>query len=613
MTLTCSKPKLLGLAAVLLSAILLLAGAFAGVAVATGSDPGPLGEGADGFVDTYRAFHRPVYTDTLTGPWYQYNLVQRPGDYDPCPLCWELRDAAFTGAPLHGNGTQWTMVFTVGQTSIASSANLSIILTDQYGNVDTDTVSGQGKEEYFTLTMTLNLDANVFYNIEFSANRWILELGDVTGPTASPTYNDLPYCTTPDTWASGLNGWQTGTSSASNTGASAGHTDLGAITWPRDEMLSKEFSDITSCIGLAFWTRGYDDLSHPNVFTVTIDSTVVYTGLATSQLWTRHIIPYTFSSGSHDIAIGGMDGNPNKNTLIIDDLYFYSPEPTPTPSPIPPTPSPTPNVTPTPVPEPTVIVIIIPGDSGGGDPLPIGDGTGSTCYICNAPGTLEVSYWIAWLACILSNLFGCNLRVWLLGIENAVIGVINYLSAIIIWWPATTQAGISWASNIISSWAGLQVTMWNYLAAYLEALPAAIAIGGGSDLPIDLGDILEFLLSILDLVIGLAAGLLNLLRWIVDLVLSLVDVLIAAFQAEPYQFDFLYPTDPGRFAALQANLNTVGNELTVYIVFMWGMMTFDDILNSLYFSYWQYVLIGILAFMLLPWLLKQWRDLVPSI
>lgn len=609
MTLTCSKPKLLGLAAVLLSAILLLAGAFAGVAVATGSDPGPLGEGADGFIDTYRAFHRPVYTDTLTGPWYQYNLVQRPGDYDPCPYCWELRDAAFTGAPLHGNGVQWTMVFTVGQTSIASSSDLAIILTDQYGNVDTDTVSGQGKEEYFTLTMTLNLDANVFYNIEFSANRWILELGDVTGPTASPTYNDLPYCTTPDTWASGLNGWQTGTSSASNTGASAGHTDLGAITWPRDEMLSKEFSDITSCIGLAFWTRGYDDLSHPNVFTVTIDSTVVYTGLATSQLWTRHIIPYTFSSGSHDIAIGGMDGNPNKNTLILDDFYFYSPEPTPTPSPIPPTPSPTPNVTPTPVPEPTVIVIIIPGDSGDGNILPVpgGGSGGNACYTCSPPTTLEIAYWIAWLGCVLSNLFSCSMRVWLMEITNVIFGVINYLAAIVLWWPSTTQAGVNWIAGIVTGWSNMQQSMYQNLLDVISNLD--FSDGGG----LDLGALLDFLLSILTVVVSIFADLISMLRWIVNLGMGMIDAIVSAFNAQPYQFDFLYPADPATFAALQANIGTPENQLTLYIVFMWGIMVVDDMLSHLYFYYWQYVIIGIVAFMVLPWALKEWRSLIPSI
>ncbi len=99
--------------------------------------------------------------------------------------------------------------------------------------------------------------------------------------------------------------------------------------------------------------------------------------------------------------------------------------------------------------------------------LPVG-GAGTACYACASPrdaSAAAVSYWIAWLGCVLRNMFSCSLRVWLYDLSNSLRGLLALMIDWANWATTTTQGGAEWL-----------LQMYLGFATYLANTPQQIAI-----------------------------------------------------------------------------------------------------------------------------------------
>lgn len=167
----------------------------------------------------------------------------------------------------------------------------------------------------------------------------------------------------------------------------------------------------------------------------------------------------------------------------------------------------------------------------GGVPTPIG-GAGTVCYTCIPPRDVSaaaVSYWIAWLACVLRNMFSCSLRVWLLVIGNWTSGVLEYFMAFAAWVPMTAQQGADW-----------------FMGSVVPSIGGTTIINQGSNF-------FDLFVAVIDLLQTLVTTLSNLLLGIVNLVSGLLQLIPTALSAEAYDFGFAGDTGGGGIGAPGAN------------------------------------------------------------
>lgn len=606
-------------AAVVLSIVLgfALAALVAGATAAAQSDIDyPRATAADDYTDLYLGFWSPVFTDTTdTDTWYFDGMLQRDSGYALCPECWELRESttgdAWAGSQVVGDGSTWAFSFNTGETSINSSSDLQVVVTNQAGDLTLYNIPGHGKEMYFTATVTHTFQSGQIYDIRFSAYRWIFD--DITidrGPVAE---YPIPYLCQPyDDFDGSMDGWAGNSIVYEPT---MGHIDLGAVTWNRADHINKVFTAVSGCVGFAFWARGYDETDVPNTFTVTVNSSLVYTGLAASNRWTRHIIQYPFFGGNYDIRIGGLEVDPNKNKMYVDDFFFIGLDPTPTPSPTaPPTGTPTPIATGTPQPTATPgpaptwpPPIPLPDPGGGGIPAPI-VGTAGECLDCSPPTNFwSLTAWVAWLGCLLTNLFTCNLYYWILDVINTIYGIFQWVASFLAWLPTIWQAGLSWLGSIIDSFSS---ALGNFVSGVWEAAKSwffsVFSNVLNSNFVQTVWSYVTNASSFWELVKGFIVSGINLLKQIfsqivdtVGLVFDLVEGVVAAFGQTPPEISDLFST---------------GNEETILVIVLLGLSGGDSVFAAFAGDVMDWltpIVLGLLAIGVIAWTLKVFQDILP--
>lgn len=119
-------------------------------------------------------------------------------------------------------------------------------------------------------------------------------------------------------------------------------------------------------------------------------------------------------------------------------------------------------------------------DLGNCIPIPQ-TGAGSVCYFCTMPNgqsLFSVPHWIAWLGCVIRNLFSCSLRIWLMNVVNAVNGATGYLRAFAAWLPTVGQDWVDWyAGQVIPAIRPLTTLLdssTSYLSALVTWLPTTV-------------------------------------------------------------------------------------------------------------------------------------------
>lgn len=223
----------------------------------------------------------------------------------------------------------------------------------------------------------------------------------------------------------------------------------------------------------------------------------------------------------------------------------------------------------------------------GGIPGPIG-GAGATCYRCSPPNNLSatsVSYWIAWLGCVLRNMFSCSLRVWLLVIGNWLRGQIQIALAWLAWTPQTVQNGVIWfASSVAPLLGGVRIIYQNSTNLW------------------------DLLIVVIGLIASVMLSLSNLVITVIQMIIGFITAIRAAFTADPYVFNFNvsgFGPGPGEAALAMAG----PNDDKILYLFLVALGVMDQ---SFVGTHAEILLIvmGIVGIGIAIWTLNFWKDLV---
>lgn len=284
-------------------------------------------------------------------------------------------------------------------------------------------------------------------------------------------------------------------------------------------------------------------------------------------------------------------------SFTLDEFAFISESEPPPPGPEPPPP-----------PDPEDIF------NDGGTIVPITSGLpGGVCYTCNQPTTINPFAWIAWLGCLLVNLFSCWLYVWLLGIVNSVLGVVNNFLSFAYWFALVYQVVLSWFGDTINAvlgWFGGQVTAFangltglgfgliqNLLnSPFIQAVWAAAGW-----LSMVWSVVQAFINQILLLIGDLFNGLIDLIELIWTLITSLQD----AFSTPAYAFDDLVPSG-GSLTDDGINNTKIGALLAT------GLMMGDVVFAEPALQVILNIVIGGIAFGIILWTIKLWHQIIPN-
>lgn len=366
---------------------------------------------------------------------------------------------------------------------------------------------------------------------------------------------------------------------------------------------------------------------------------------ATDEEWTNYAYTLTLlTAEEYEIEISLYEDELGFTEYIwVDNIALplseIEPTPTPTPSPSPtatntptptntppptptntPGPSPTPSITPTPDPSAT------PPPTTGDDPtcifepnnpacLPVPTGpAGGTCYQCTAPRRLSasaVSYWIAWLACVIRNLFSCSLRVWLYDITNNTTALVRVFIGFINWGNGNLQDGVNWAGMIANGFVGFIHDMYVNLANFLAATPQQLTIvlntvvgtaSSGLDWLSIIWLILQILFSLfIQFLTMMYMGILNMLGMVINAVRGLqIAVTAPAFELDLVLGDTepITPNgEPGTGQAMQ--------------LLIWGLIISDSAITDYGLWPFLYVLAGLFGIITIIWVFRQWHDILP--
>lgn len=227
----------------------------------------------------------------------------------------------------------------------------------------------------------------------------------------------------------------------------------------------------------------------------------------------------------------------------------------------------------------------------GGIPAPI-EGAGTICYRCFPPSdasSLAVSYWIAWLGCVLRNMFSCSLRVWLLVLGNWTNGVIQILLAFATWVPLTTQQGANWFAGTI-------------VPAIRSSINVTVYDNGTN--------IWDLLVAIINLIGGIVNLVASLMLRLFDLVGGTVLALREAFgSTAPEGMTFL-GFDPANGLEPPLLSNGPSDLLRFYSFWIWLALVDQTVIANQYVSLILLLVTGAVGLSVIFWTLSWWQDAV---
>lgn len=245
-----------------------------------------------------------------------------------------------------------------------------------------------------------------------------------------------------------------------------------------------------------------------------------------------------------------------------------------------------------------------PVDTVGGIPVPVA-GAGTVCYECRFPPTgvmAEPAWAIAWLGCVIRNLFSCSLRVWLYEIVNVLRATLTYLYVWGNWQSSTVQGGANWLAGGYTQFA-------NYLSSTSSQI--TITISTGASQTTSWLDMLYLFVELLGILLNFVVGLLGLLFQALNILLQLVFglfwVLWNALDVPAYTIaDFNGGVEPA--AGLGGYGPTNGK---VFLGIMWGFQSIDNLFNSMGFGPLFSFSIGILGISVFRGMMRQWQSITP--
>lgn len=246
----------------------------------------------------------------------------------------------------------------------------------------------------------------------------------------------------------------------------------------------------------------------------------------------------------------------------------------------------------------------------GGIPIPWG-GAGTVCYDCQQPYTDEyifINYWIAWLGCVIRNLFACSLRIWLLKIENVSLGLLMYLATLSGWVAGSSQAVVNWSLDMANFGISLALAFWVELIHGLSGFSVVVNVYDSTF------GLFEAIVNLLISLAQLLLGLLDALVSFAELGVQLLQGIWTAWETPAYGLDQIIfgTTVDGGAGGIDGAMATAGaNDAKVYVYTIWGLMAMDKIGYDLYLGFVQYPVLGIIGFTVGKWFLDQMKELMP--
>lgn len=254
-----------------------------------------------------------------------------------------------------------------------------------------------------------------------------------------------------------------------------------------------------------------------------------------------------------------------------------------------------------------------------GLPVPV-NGAGTVCYDCYFPQNRGVEAAIAWLGCVLRNLFSCSLRHWLNELANISLGIFGSLSAVLNFFALNGQAAVNWTAGLVEQLAATAVAGYNQIALFLSAAPLTIQITiSEASSGLSWGQfLLELLLGIVRLFFDLVLGLVNGLLGFLNLIWEIVTAVWMGVSAEPLKLDEFLAIQNG---ATAADVNTADaltatgyTDSKVILWFMWSLATVDAMFidSGAFWLVWVAAgAVGVIAFL---WIMQQFKDgIMPSV
>lgn len=335
--------------------------------------------------------------------------------------------------------------------------------------------------------------------------------------------------------------------------------------------------------------------------TTFVSGSTAWTTLAYSQ-------PYTPTQIFHQFCIEVQGAN----RAYIDATWLYASDsedlfglmcPAPEEDAVPPPPPPPPE----------------PGDDG--IPVPAPDDFGR-CYRCVRPNTIiEIGGWIKWLLCGFQNLFRCELYIWLLNLQNLLAGLFNRVVSFVLWIPQVFQSIWNWAAATVTNIGNWAIQMWdNFRSGFTGFLRTLVQRVLETDfvqtvwLSVTwLRSIWETAMALIQTVIAQIRALFMAAISVLELIQNIIVSVATAWNADPYQIDFIGSGGGGPGSFDPGLLEEQGvNDSKITWVLLIGLAALDAIAGDFGFQYLQFIIIGVMAFGVIAWTLKQFQDIVPA-
>lgn len=265
-----------------------------------------------------------------------------------------------------------------------------------------------------------------------------------------------------------------------------------------------------------------------------------------------------------------------------------------------------------------------------GLPVPLA-GAGEVCYTCEFPYGRGVEGAIAWLGCVIRNMFSCSLRRWLKELLNVMLSSFAFLPMLVNWINANLQPFINWLGSFFQSSldlyatgaalaaGGVQIdeagtTFYDVLIALINT-PANI-LAQVTNLVNSIAGLIFGTASVLGVIVGLFVDLLSALIpplvSIVNLMFSAISALWGALAQPALGIQDFVNNGSSPDVNITEELEAAGiNDTKVFTVIIWGMAIMDAFILDFSLKPLVWFACGVLGLSTIYWLLKKWDVITP--
>lgn len=242
-----------------------------------------------------------------------------------------------------------------------------------------------------------------------------------------------------------------------------------------------------------------------------------------------------------------------------------------------------------------------------------------TCtYLPTGDLGTDLAEFVGWLACLLIQLWECQVKVVLMGIWTAIVNILTFLGYFRMWLGLTISGYGAWANSTV-------ITFANYLNGHflnlIQGISGATIVQSRSngagfwDFLISIVDMIGSVITagfdmIRDVIVAIVGGIFDLVTTIVQLVASLMELMISALTSFVANFAGLIMSS---LIALINGINSAPTTLMpewfpncadpndTFATVCQGLVLFEDSISTGPAQYFAPILLGLASISLLMW------------